>query len=159
MSSQNVVSIQIPNDKVTEMQGHITALQTLLEEYLIAMSAQERHDLLKMNDKTVPFVEKTLEYTKTDPKFVPNYMDAREFEVDYNAVETLKTFYIPLSQLCSNLSDTIMLSGSEAYDAALTYYSTVKEAAKKNVPGAKTIKEDLGKRFVKATKKMDPMVP
>jgi len=51
--------------------------------------------------------------------------------------------------LCDNLPDTEMLSGSEAYVAALTYYNSVKQAAKMNVPSAKAIYEDLRKRFEK----------
>jgi len=40
-----------------------------------------------------------------------------------------------------------MLAGSEAYVAALSFYNSVKQAAKLNVPEAKTIYEDLKKRF------------
>ena len=53
----------------------------------------------------------------------------------------------PIEQLNRTLDDTIMLSGSEAYVAALAYYNSVKRAAKINVPGALTIHEDLKKRF------------
>jgi hypothetical protein len=49
--------------------------------------------------------------------------------------------------MCDNLRDTQMLAGSDAYTAALAYYNSVKQAAKMNVPNAKTIQEELGKRF------------
>jgi hypothetical protein len=157
MAKQNLVSVSIPKEKLTEMQTHVTALQSLLAEYVIALTAKQRHDMLKMNDKTMPFVDKALAYTKTNPEFVPPFMNAPDFQIDYDVMNDLKLVFIPLSQVYSNVRDTVMQAGSEAYDDALTYYKTVKVAAKKNVPNAKPIAEDLGKRFVKATKKEEPL--
>jgi hypothetical protein len=157
-STKNVVSIVIPKEKLSEMQVHIAALQTLLSEYVVALTPEQRRALPKMNDKTMPFVDKSLEYTKANPEFVPVYLDVKEFEVDLNAVSDLKTVFNPLSQICKNVEDSMMLSGSEAYQSALTYYNTVKQAAKMNVPNAKNISEDLGKRFVKPSTKVEPKV-
>ena len=40
-----------------------------------------------------------------------------------------------------------MQAGFEAMEVALAYYNSVKEAAKRNAPGAQTIYEDLRSRF------------
>jgi hypothetical protein len=45
------------------------------------------------------------------------------------------------------------MSGSEAYTAALAYYNSVKQAAKMNVPNAKSIYKDLKQRFEKRIEK------
>jgi len=45
------------------------------------------------------------------------------------------------------LDDTMLLCGSEAYIAVLAFYTYLQGAAKVNVPGAKTIYEDLSTRF------------
>ncbi len=155
-NTKNVVAIQIPKEKLTEMQTHITALQTLLAEYVVALTPEQRRALPKMNDKTMPFVEKASEYSKSNPEFVPVYLDVKEFDTDMTAVTDLKSLFNPISQVYKNLDDSIMLSGSEAYQSALTYYNNVKQAAKMNVPSAKSIADDLGKRFVKASKKVEP---
>lgn len=52
-----------------------------------------------------------------------------------------------MQQLVLNLDDTTTQAGSESYTAALTYYNSVKQAAKLSVPGSKAIYEDLRKRF------------
>jgi hypothetical protein len=156
-NTKNVVAIQIPKEKLSEMQTHITALQTLLSDYVVALTSEQRRALPKMNDKTMPFVEKGLEYSKSNPEFVPVYLDVREFDTDMAAVTDLKSLFNPISQVCKNLDNSILLSGSEAYQAALTYYNNVKQAAKMNVPNAKPIADDLGKRFVKASKKEEPL--
>jgi len=118
-----------------------------LKPYLIALSKEERKKLPKMGDRTIPFVEKVIEYATAQPEFVPPYMDIPELKNDFNAVTTLNQVYRPLNQIDSNLNDTLLLSGSEAYKAALQFYNYVKQAAKNNVPDAKVIFEELKKRF------------
>ena len=55
--------------------------------------------------------------------------------------------YRDLKQLESNLNDTLMVAGPEAYIGALSYYNSVKYGARLNVADAKVIYEDLRKRF------------
>ena len=55
--------------------------------------------------------------------------------------------YRDLKQLESNLNDTLMVAGSEAYVGALSYYNSVKYGPRLNVADAKVIYEDLRKRF------------
>jgi TolA-binding protein len=50
-------------------------------------------------------------------------------------------------QLHEYTDDTAMTSGSEAYQAALIFYNSVKMAARQDVPGAKAVYEELRKRF------------
>jgi hypothetical protein len=40
-----------------------------------------------------------------------------------------------------------MTAGSEAYQAALIFYNSVKIAASQGIPGAKAVYEELKKRF------------
>lgn len=88
-----------------------------------------------------------MDYLQADPQFVPLFMDVVEMKQDYEAVRDLLPMLHMVDQLQSLLSDTAMLAGSESYVAALTYYHSVKMAMKHNVPGAKSIYEDLRKRF------------
>lgn len=68
---------------------------------------------------------------------------------DFDATTQLLPILRSVEQVESNLSDTAMMAGSEAYVAALSYYNSVKMAAKMNIPGAKPIYDDLRKRFVR----------
>jgi hypothetical protein len=45
------------------------------------------------------------------------------------------------------VDDTEMLTGSEAYQAALVFYKAVKMAAAQDVPGAKAVYEEFKTRF------------
>ncbi len=147
MSTQNLVAVEIPAEVQQEVTTKINEVVDALSPYLIAISPDQRRELPKMGDGTQPFVEKALEYGKTNPQFVPPFVNVADLEIDYNATKMLLAFFRPLAQLMSKLDDTILLSGSEAYVAALSIYNTLKLAAKNNVPGAKSILEDLKKRF------------
>ena len=147
MSKENVVSIQIP---AKEMQSTLQKLQEIkatLKPYLVALQPSERMRLPKMSDKTLPFVQKATEYAQSHQNFSPPYFQPTELAIDLKAVEDLTRIYRETEQLCKNLDDTIMLSGSEAYAESLAYYQAVKQAARRNVPDAQTVYDDLRKRF------------
>lgn len=149
MSNENVVSIQIPEEEQQMIIQKLMEVKAALKPYLIALKPAERQQLPKMSDKTLPFVEKVMEYAKSHPEFTPPYLQVKELEIDFQAADDLRQMYREVEQLYKNLDDTIMLSGSEAYAAALAYYHSVKQAGKMNVPNAKSIVEDLSQRFQK----------
>ncbi|HEY6530611.1 MAG TPA: hypothetical protein VIZ65_18130 [Cellvibrionaceae bacterium] len=100
-----------------------------------------------MGDKTQAFVSKAREYASQNPSLVPSFLDLAAFEVDWQAVELLTRLQRQLAPLADNLNDSLALSGSEAYQAALIFYRNVKMAARAGVPKAKTIEVDLSNRF------------
>jgi len=50
-------------------------------------------------------------------------------------------------KLCEKLDDTLMLVGSEIWMADLSFYQTLRQAARRDVPKADTIYDDLEERF------------
>ena len=81
---------------------------------------------------------------------------ADEFAKDFTLNQSLQPVYNSLKQLVDNLSDTLMLSGHEAYAQALLYYASVKMAARLGDQDAKSIHEDLSKRFVRQNRQANP---
>jgi hypothetical protein len=147
MSQQNFVAVNIAEAELTEIKTAIETLRTKLLPHLKAVNGSEKLDLPKMGDKTVSFVQKALEHCNQNPELVPQFMDVGEFSRDVVAVEKLRSFNAPLTQIVDLLDDTITLAGSDAYAAALMFYNTVKTAKKANVAKAGTIYEDLSARF------------
>jgi hypothetical protein len=143
----NSISITIPPSDLQIVKDALATIQTTLEPYLIALTPEDRRKLLKMGDGSEPFVAKVMDYAVSDPQFLPPYVQFAEMKKDWEAVTGLLPIFRTVQQLENNLSDTVMLTGSETFDASLSYYNSVKMAAKMNVPNAKTIYEDLSKRF------------
>ena len=151
MSLENAISIEIPENDVKKAQDALKTLTDILNPYLVALTSEQRKTLPKMGDGTEPFVAKVMDYTDSSPQFTPPYVDKNEMQKDWAAVNDLLPLFRGISQLDSNLNDTVMLAGSEAYVASLSYYNSVKQAAKVNVPDAKVIYEDLRQRFERSS--------
>lgn len=147
MSKDNLLSIIIPQEVIVAVMAAINVIVTQMKPYLIALSKEERMALPKMGDKTIPFVEKILEYASSNPEFIPSFLDLLELKNDFTAVLVLSQMFRPLNEVVSNLNDTILTEGSDSYKNSLKYYDSVKMAAKNDIPNAKTIYEDLSKRF------------
>lgn len=147
MSTKNTVSIQIPEAELQTVKEAIATHKTTLSPYLIAISAVERQRIPKMGDGTIPFVEKVMDYAQEDSQFLPPFVDLNELSKDWEVVKRLSPLLRDLQQVESNLNDTVMMAGSEAYVGALGYYNSVKYGARVNVADAKVIHEDLKQRF------------
>ena len=147
---ENKINFIIPDEDVEQTKTHLTEAVNLLKPYLIALSPKERKTIPKMSDKTAPFVEKCLDYSNTVPQFAPPYMDREGMACDLKVNSQLTPLFRIVQGLFDGLDDTVMESGAEAYVVALSYYNSVKQAAKMDVPGAKAIYEDLSKRFERA---------
>lgn len=144
---ENLVSLKLTDKEVATLQGHFKAISDLLKPHVVALTNEERRQMPKMSDRSVPFVEKALQYAQKYPELVPPFINMSEMSIDVRAVETLNDLHQDAHRICGTLDDTRMLSGSEAYVAALAFYNSVKVGTKMNVPAARQIYEDLKKRF------------
>lgn len=144
----NNIHIQsIPQEVLDQIKTKLEEAIALAKPYAITLTPDERKNMLKMGDKSSSFVEKALEYTKTNPEFIPPYVSISDFEADYSDSKNLIGSLSLVNQLSNVLDDTQLTAGSEAYHAALYYYGNVQQSASVNVPGAKAIYEELKKRF------------
>lgn len=145
--NENRISLSISDTQKQQIEAAIGVLAGLLSPMLIALDNDDQKSLSKMNDRSIPFVEKVVQYVDSNPEFVPPYVDIAEFKKDFETFTNLREFVRPLLQLVGNLEDTTILSGSDAYEVARAYYKSVQQGAKMNVPDAQAIYEDLKPRF------------
>jgi hypothetical protein len=149
MSTQNQISIEIPETVIVNVMQKLQECKAALAPYLQGLTAEERQSLFKMGNKTVATVQKTKSYVDTNPEFVPAYMNKEEFLKDEAVVSQLSPIANLATQLATDVEDTVMLSGSEALQMAMLYYGQVKEAQSRGIPTAKPIYEDLKERFTR----------
>ena len=147
MAQQDLISVNIPEADLMEIRSAVNTLQAKLLPHLKTLSTQERIELPKMGDKTVAFVQKAYEYGQQNKDLVPAFLDMAAFATDIKSVQTLRELAQSLNPLNDALNDSMTLSGSEAYQGALVFYSNVKSAAKVKAPNAGTIYDDLSARF------------
>ena len=94
MPKDNRIAIQIPEAEIDESNAAIEALKTKLQSYLIALTPDDRKILPKMIIKTLPFVDKTLDYAQSSPQFASQYMNIPEMKIDIEALNVLRVFFV-----------------------------------------------------------------
>lgn len=150
MAQTNMVSFTIPQADKDAIMQHIAGIKNLLKPHVYPLTNDQRDVLPKMGDKTLPFVQKALEYSETNPEFVPNAVDTAEWKKDLDSWEDMVTIKNGLTQIVSDVKDTAMVLGSEAYAPARFYNDQVKLGVKQGNSSAKPIADDLGKRFIQS---------
>lgn len=131
---------------VATVLGELNTLEAVIPG-MINLDAGERQSLPKMGELTRSFVAEALQIGANNPQFVPPYVDMAELENDYNSSVNLLTIETQLASLLEKVSDSRILSGSEAYTAALMIYYTLKGAERSGVPGAGALHAALASRF------------
>ncbi len=147
MTNSNSISLSIPLEIVEQVKQLYGQANQLLAPYLVTLTPDDRIQLPKMGEKSIPFVTKGNEYLKVPGTPIPPYVDIPELEIDIKAFETLRQILQVVQPTVDMLDDTMLLCGSEAYVTVLAFYNYLKGVAKMNVPGAKTIYDDLSTRF------------
>ena len=147
MTIESKIKIVITEEQKTTLNTAFKTFKDTLKSVLISLTPSEKQSMLMLGDKSISFVGKNIMFAAQKPEFVPNYLDVEEWKIDLQAYNDLAPYNAEIMELSSLLKDTIALCGNEAFRQALTYYNSVKQAAKDNVPGAKPIYEELKQQF------------
>jgi len=132
----------------TDLQAIKAAVATIKQKmpFLIALTPEERRSLMKMGDKSLAFVTKSLTAAQSNPEILPGSFDLQGYVQDVALVTSLSEILTLLEQVTEQVDDTVLAVGAEAMTSSRTVYDYVKTAAK-TTPGLKSTAEQLGERF------------
>ncbi len=150
---ENNFELTISADEETQISAALKTLEDVLLPKLVVLEKSEKHDLLRMGDKSVAFVDKSLEVAKQDATLLSTFVDVNAFELDVASINKLRSYGYKFDRLSSAINDSYTLAGHEAYNASLMVYSLMKNAAKMGHPGAKEKVEELKQRFPRGRRK------
>ena len=122
--------------------------------FLVDLSNEEKRVMLKLGQKSLDFVLKTLELATQNSDFLPRSFDVAEMKTDVDLLQALVPIVIALEPFYNKLMDTYMLVGSEAYAAGLEVYRYAKQA--KRGDGLDPLVDTLGKKFARKSAAPDP---
>lgn len=152
---KNLHAKAIPAQTLEQAHALLKQAAELLAPYTLALTPAERQEIPKMGEKTLAFVDKAHQYAQENPAIRPPYLDMDAFDIDFADAHDLWPLQLLIRQFGEAISDTAMVAGSEAYQAARLFYNASKTAAAQNVPGAKAIHEDLRARFPSSRRKTE----
>ena len=159
MPNDNRISaVLAPADKTTILQK-ITDIRALLP-FLLNLTVQERKELFKLGDKGLGFDEKCKTYMANNATLVPSYVTVAEVEKDRVLRTAMLDILRELASLQEAVDDTVLTLGSEILMADLSFYQSVRQAARRGTPtGIDVIYNDLQERFPGTRKPATPTPP
>ena len=87
--TQNRIAMTFQIDRLERIDGSLTALEADLD-LLIALTPEERQELVKMGDKSRAFCEKALEVAEQHAGLMPRDFDIEAFRQDHLALAALR---------------------------------------------------------------------
>ena len=141
----NRISAELTAANKTAILTKIDEITALLP-FLLNLTVEERSTLPKMGAFRDGMDEAFAMEMMAHPEMVPGFVDMTELAGDRALRAALRDLFQRVGALCEALGDTQTAAGVDVYMAYLSFYNNVKQAAKRNVPGANTVQENL-KRF------------
>lgn len=150
MSKEDKVSAVVTEETFTSV---IAAFDLISEKlpFLLELTTEQRKALPKFGDKSVAFVNKTLEFSKEHSEALPVSLDLEEFGRDVNLYNLLFTIDHKAKALSGKIRDTYLQAGAEAFATALSIYSNLK-INKDLFEGSELVLDELSKRFIRKSK-------
>ncbi len=146
MATQNRVEAVLAQ---ADVEAVMTALATIKSKlpFLLSLSPEDRHTILKMGDKSQGFVRAAAQVASLHPEIMPGTFNGPEMQKDVALYDALKPISIELALLAGLVDDTLMEVGSEAYAAALVVYQHAKGTQFSDA--LEEAADSLSKRFVR----------
>lgn len=146
-----------PADRTTIL-TKLGEIQALLP-FLINLTAEEKSSLPKMSSIRDGMDEAFSQEMAAHPEMVPNFVDMTEVTKDRALRSGLRDLHQQMCALCEGIEDTMTAAGVDTYLAYLSFYNNVKQAAKRNVPGANTVLDNLKRFFPRGGGSTPPAPP
>ena len=152
--TQNRIAMTFQPDRLERIDGSLAALEADLD-LLIALTVEERQDLVKMGHKSRAFCATALSVAEQHAGLMPRdfYIDA--FRQDHLALELLRPRAARLAHLMQRMADTELALGSDLMAAALEVYGVLKVAGKDK--GVDEARRELASRFARRKATAEPV--
>jgi hypothetical protein len=130
--------VLISKTDLEEIQSDVYDLVATFQELSqnVALSDADRRRLLGSGIRRYGFIDKVSDLAIGNPEFVAPYMSEEDLKDLVRQIEILRNISANLQQLLRMVNDELLITGDEAYRIALMYYNSVRDAAKRRVPGA-----------------------
>jgi len=104
-----------------------------------ALTTAERRRLLGSGVRRYGFIDKVSDVASVNPEFAPPFFNDTVLKDKIREIEILRNISVALNQMTRITDDVLLQVSDDAFQLALGYYNTVREAARRRQPGAQAI--------------------
>lgn len=152
MTDKNLASVVFTTEELQKLDTALQTIEGVLKGKTFNLTPDERKQYGSIAEQNKLFVNKCKELMEQYPQYVPSFLDKEEFDHDYQARQQIESRLIRLKAITEQLSDTKVLLDNDNYYNAITFYRNIKFLSLQNIPGIKTLYEQI-KQFFKGGRK------
>ena len=104
-----------------------------------ALTHAERMRLLGSGVRRYGFIDKVSDVAAVNPEFAPAFFNDEDLKETLRKIEILRNTSAAFQQLQRMTDDVLLQVSDSAFQMALAYYNTVREASRRRQPGAQAI--------------------
>ena len=143
--AQDIISIAFDDTQADALRTAVADLRTQLGDKTLALTPDQRQELLKMGTKSENFVRQALAALDKNRQVVPPSLGLDAALQDLATLDLLRPVLQELEQVIERLRDTDMALGSDLMDTAVEGYSLLKVTGANQ--GLDGLVRELGERF------------
>jgi len=144
VSPGSIIPYMIPENDVSEAIDKVNAIIADLSEYIgDALSLRERRGKRSPGVRNYGFMDKVSDIAMANQEFAPTVFNVVEMKELIRQIELLRDLSVALSKFQRIVSDELMMVSDEAFNMALMYYNSVRDLARRRVPGAEAVFREL----------------
>jgi hypothetical protein len=143
----NEFDLVFPPDDLKSCQDSLETLDSILSRLLINISADDVRGLAKFGPRNNDFIYRAMAIIRAMPEYKPGFLDLDAFQRDLDAITLLAGLLDKLRKCFDLVEDSMMVAGSEGYQAALAIYAALKSAARLGSNDAQVAVDDLAQRL------------
>ena len=132
-------------DNLEQLYSDIQALLELMRLDMLptALTHAEQMRLQGSGVRCYGFIDKTSDVAAANPEFAPAFFSSAKLKTKVREIEIVRNISGALQQMLRISDDVLLLLSDEAFQMALAYYNTVREASRRRQPGATAIFRQL----------------
>ena len=146
MSNDNKISASISAQDMTDIMAAFATIKAKLP-FLINLTMEEKRRMPTISTERGGMIDTFDSEMSLHPDLIPTFVDMPELAIDGALFAQLDTLKSCARELCEGIEDTHQAVGSDIYNAYLSFYNNVKQAAKRAVVGADAIYQNLRRFF------------
>jgi len=104
-----------------------------------ALTHAERMRLLGSGVRRYGFIDKVSDVAASNPEFAPAFFNDDDLKETLRKIEILRNISAAFQQLQRMTDDVLLQVSDSAFQMALAYYNTVREASRRRQPGAQAV--------------------
>ena len=129
---------------IDDLQQTLNDAQVLQETMKLIMqrkglSAAGRRSMRGAGIRRYGFIDEVSDLAEANPKFAPAFFNSDILKDKLRKIELLRNISVALRQMLRLNDDALLIESDAAYQMALGYYNTVREASHRRQAGAQTV--------------------